>query len=109
MKYRKQGWPDDRTIDAVQWDGLAATADAFVGAGQWQYAVADPPEFRHVDEIPKAVAFAINLGSSWRPSIVIQTQAGGTRVEPGDYIVHGTSGKLIVVKAKEFERAYCAA
>jgi len=103
MNYCKPAW-NDRVIEAVKWDGHAATADAFLGAGNWQYA--EPATFRDVSEIQRAVDFAVQLESPWRPSIKIRTLAGDARVEPGDYIVRGVSGKLQPVRGDVFERTY---
>jgi hypothetical protein len=98
-KYRKPSWEEGREISAVQWDG-----DDTGDFCSWQYA--DSRQFNDVKEIPKAVKHAVKLGSPWRPSILIRTQAGDARVEPGDWIVRGVSGKLCVVKAEVFERTY---
>lgn len=103
MSYCKPSW-NDRSIEAVQWDGRAETADTFIGRGEWRYA--DPTPSLTVEKIPQAVVNAVKLGSAWRPAIIIQTQAGDARVEPGSYIVRGTSGKLQPIAAGAFERTY---
>ena len=71
-------------VEAIQWDGLAETANSFLGenyAFDWEYA-------------PQSSA------------VVIPTVKGKMRVQIGDWIIRGVKGDFYSCKPEVFEANY---